>query len=183
MAITIIALLLSLLVPALGRARDQTRLTLCRSHLRNVGIGALLYADANNSYLPVDRKLDNPHTELIAALNEEQYVVDPENYYCPSMTEPELEYSEENLAAGLISYFYFGCREATSNYRISTFLRWETAWPRLLRDTMDPQTWVMSDAWFSGKPTAHRFYKKGVNYLVLGGSVHMIERSPRREFK
>ena len=182
-AITIIALLMSLLVPALGNARDQTRLTLCRTRLRNVGIAALLYANANKSFLPVDKTVDNPHGELITALGKGRYVNDPQTYYCPSMTRPDLCFSEENVAAGQISYFYYSCREASTDHRISTFLRWEVAWPRELRDAMDPQTWVISDAWFSGEPTAHRFYKKGVNYFTLGGSVEMIERSPRREFK
>ena len=53
----------------------------------------------------------------------------------------------------------------------------------MLRTTMAPDTWVWSDSWFSNLPTAHRWYPKGVNYVVLEGSVSMVTQSPRSSFK
>lgn len=181
--IAVIALLISVLMPAVGRARDQTRLTLCQSRLRSIGAASLMYASVNSSFLPVEPTLSNPHRGLIDALSEGRYLDEPRVFYCPSTTSAELEYSEQNLAAGFISYFYFSCREATPDYRVSTFLRWAIDWPRLIRDSSDPLTWVISDAWFSGEPTAHRHFKKGVNYFTLDGSVHLVQRTPRGEFK
>jgi prepilin-type N-terminal cleavage/methylation domain-containing protein len=50
--IGIIALLVSILLPALGRARDQARRVECLSGLRQVAMAALMYANDNNGYLP-----------------------------------------------------------------------------------------------------------------------------------
>lgn len=50
--IAIIAILASLLLPALGRARESAKKTLCSSNLRQLHQGAMLYATDNNNYLP-----------------------------------------------------------------------------------------------------------------------------------
>ncbi len=47
---------------------------------------------------------------------------------------------------------------------------------------MDPKTWVMSDIWVSSLPTSHPGFKKGVNYLMLDGSVGFVGESPRQQF-
>ena len=46
----IIALLVGLLLPALGRAREEARKTQCRSNLRQVGLGMTMYSTDNHSY-------------------------------------------------------------------------------------------------------------------------------------
>jgi prepilin-type N-terminal cleavage/methylation domain-containing protein len=178
-SVAIIALLISLLVPSLGRTRDQMRLSRCQSNLRNLGIALQVYGNDNGGFFPVDETLDNPHTRLIAALGD----LPPEMYYCPSETRAERQFSDANVKAGDISYFYFSCEKATANAGVSTFLRWSVPWPRRLRNTMDAKTWVASDSWFSGELTAHAYYKKGVNYLLLDGSVQIVEESPRQSFK
>jgi len=48
----IIALLVGLLLPALGRAREEARKTQCRSNLRQIGLGMVMYSNDNRSYLP-----------------------------------------------------------------------------------------------------------------------------------
>jgi len=48
--ISIIAVLLSILLPALSAAREQGREALCRSHLRSIGQGVMAYASANDEY-------------------------------------------------------------------------------------------------------------------------------------
>jgi len=51
--IAIIALLAALLLPALSRARDTARRTLCVSNLREVNLAIHLYADDSSDALPV----------------------------------------------------------------------------------------------------------------------------------
>lgn len=46
--ISIIALLMAILMPVLGRARKQAWQAVCRSNLRQIGIGAAFYADDND---------------------------------------------------------------------------------------------------------------------------------------
>ncbi|MFH0964231.1 MAG: DUF1559 domain-containing protein [Planctomycetota bacterium] len=48
----IIALLVGLLLPALGRAREEARKTQCRSNLRQIGLAFQMYGVDNSGYLP-----------------------------------------------------------------------------------------------------------------------------------
>ncbi len=50
--IAIIAIMAALLIPALSKAKEQARTTLCWSNMRQVGLGFLMYADDNRDYLP-----------------------------------------------------------------------------------------------------------------------------------
>jgi len=49
----IIALLVGLLLPALGRAREEARKTQCRSNLRQIGLAINIYTNDNKSWTPV----------------------------------------------------------------------------------------------------------------------------------
>ena len=50
--IAIIALLMAVLVPALGKARKQAQAVVCKSNLRQVGLGANFYAEEYDMYIP-----------------------------------------------------------------------------------------------------------------------------------
>jgi len=50
--VAIIALLISILLPSLSRARAQARQLVCMTQLRSMGNAARLYAEDNDSYLP-----------------------------------------------------------------------------------------------------------------------------------
>jgi prepilin-type N-terminal cleavage/methylation domain-containing protein/prepilin-type processing-associated H-X9-DG protein len=50
--IGIIALLISILLPALGKARAQAQMVQCQSNLRQFGLGIEMYADANRGCMP-----------------------------------------------------------------------------------------------------------------------------------
>lgn len=58
--IGIIALLISILLPALGRARDQANKAVCMSNLRQVAIAFMQYANANKDKCPFGARSDNP---------------------------------------------------------------------------------------------------------------------------
>lgn len=181
--IGIISFILSVILPALGRAKDQSKIIICRSNQKNLLLGCLLYADDYDSSLPVDKQLHNPHFDLIKNLHDNKYVTDSKVFYCPSERADELKYSEDNFSNANIGYFYF-CFSDRPTYRyLSTFFLKKQDWPRLLTNSMSPDKWVFSDSWFSNLPTAHRWYKKGVNYVTLDGSVNMVTESPRRVFK
>jgi prepilin-type N-terminal cleavage/methylation domain-containing protein/prepilin-type processing-associated H-X9-DG protein len=57
--IGIIALLISILIPVLGRARDQANKVACMSNLRQVAIGFMLYAGSNKDMCPFGSRSDN----------------------------------------------------------------------------------------------------------------------------
>src|SRR5687768_11068666 len=48
--IAIIAILAALLLPALGKAKEQSRRTGCKSNTRQIVLGAHLYSDDNPGY-------------------------------------------------------------------------------------------------------------------------------------
>lgn len=50
--IGIIALLISILLPALNKARSSANAVACSSNLRQVGVGLLMYTQANDGYYP-----------------------------------------------------------------------------------------------------------------------------------
>jgi type II secretory pathway pseudopilin PulG len=181
--IAIIVLVVSLVIPALGRARDQANSMACRANLRSLALGCLAYASEHDSILPTSATVNNPHADLIEMLGTGDYVDDMEIYYCQSETRPELRCSAQNFEEGNISYFYYSFTERPTNRHLSNFLRKTIEWPRVLKDTMPANTWVASDSWFSNVATAHRYYKKGVNYVTLGATAEMVKESPRGQFR
>ena len=48
--ISIIALLLSILMPALNKAREQAKYGVCKAHLKGLGLAITLYIDDNDGY-------------------------------------------------------------------------------------------------------------------------------------
>ena len=51
--IAVIAVLAALLLPALGKAREQGRATACLSNLRQIGVALQIYVHENNDRMPV----------------------------------------------------------------------------------------------------------------------------------
>lgn len=50
--VAIIALLVSILLPTLGRAKEQARIVSCMSNLRSLGLGFAFYSNENNDWYP-----------------------------------------------------------------------------------------------------------------------------------
>lgn len=59
--ISIIALLISVLLPALGKARQQANLVYCESNLRGIGQAIEMYASENNGYAPPAQNFGMPN--------------------------------------------------------------------------------------------------------------------------
>jgi prepilin-type processing-associated H-X9-DG protein len=126
--------------------------------------------------------VENPHLELIDSLRAGNFAGDARDFYCPSQKQASLEFSEENFAKGVIGYYYYSAMSESDDRSLSKFLRGGVEWPRKINTSMDAKTWVMSDIWISAVPTAHAGYRKGVNYLMLDGSVGFVGESPRQSF-
>jgi prepilin-type processing-associated H-X9-DG protein len=164
------------------RAWERANLVQCRENLRRIGVGIVQYARSSGGALPVSPTVENPHQELIQALSAGGYVANPRDFYCPSQQPQGLRFSDERFKAGVIGYYYYSAAQASTNPALSKFLRTGLEWPRKIDASMSPNSWVMSDIWISTVPTTHGSYRKGVNYLMLDGSVGFVTESPRKGF-
>ena len=69
--VAIIALLISILLPSLARARELSKRTVCRANLKNMGIGWISYANENEDDWPVPSPFAQPTNPGLSAV---QYV-------------------------------------------------------------------------------------------------------------
>jgi prepilin-type N-terminal cleavage/methylation domain-containing protein/prepilin-type processing-associated H-X9-DG protein len=58
--ISIIALLVGILLPALGAARKSAQSAVCKSNLRQIGVAIAAYSTDNGDYIPNLRQFDDP---------------------------------------------------------------------------------------------------------------------------
>ena len=85
--IGIIALLISILLPVLGRAREQSRRTKCLANLRSLGQAMIMYANAHRDRLPNGNPPNTVHdwagvNDVLVALNRD-YVKAAATFHCP----------------------------------------------------------------------------------------------------
>ncbi|MCK5564926.1 MAG: type II secretion system protein [Planctomycetes bacterium] len=118
--ISIIALLLSILMPSLGKAREQAKRIICSNHLKTIGLVNAIYSAENNdahvpfndTTLPPGRRawIANEAFRAIMDLNSKSSVKEssrfsvPSEFLCPS---DRISRHEENaLGVVLLSYGY-----------------------------------------------------------------------------
>jgi prepilin-type N-terminal cleavage/methylation domain-containing protein/prepilin-type processing-associated H-X9-DG protein len=86
--IGIIALLISVLLPALNSARASAASVACQSQLRQVGIGLQLYANAYNNWFP-NYTMAGSWDNAAEAMAEAKGPLDWQLYLYPYVTKPE----------------------------------------------------------------------------------------------
>jgi prepilin-type N-terminal cleavage/methylation domain-containing protein/prepilin-type processing-associated H-X9-DG protein len=93
--VAIIALLVSILLPSLRVAREQSRSLLCSTNLKTVGHGGLYYVQANRDYLPgagswpeliapyIHKERRGSTLNIDQVLASGEYLAKMETYLCP----------------------------------------------------------------------------------------------------
>jgi prepilin-type N-terminal cleavage/methylation domain-containing protein len=103
--IGIIAVLIAILLPSLGKARDQARRVQCLSNLRQVHIAYVIYAQSYRDQIPLGYGGSKQYNYLIYDLYSSKYILHgllyqagllkggPQVFWCPSQTHPDFEFN------------------------------------------------------------------------------------------
>lgn len=115
-AVAVVAVLIAIMLPTIGRVQEQARRVMCGSNQRQVGIGVSMFADANGGAIPStffvpvagaaksggpaaqdtivlrlpvdtsDRGIEKGQWDGLGLLYSENYLNAPRVFYCPSHT-------------------------------------------------------------------------------------------------
>lgn len=104
-AVTVISLLATLVVPVVNRARDMAVNVQCKSNLRSLGQATFLFATGNNDRLPNPMDIENPTMEVRKALA--PYAGSKNAFSCPQ------DPAEDVPPAGSYDWRYMGETETS----------------------------------------------------------------------
>jgi len=119
--IAIIAVLVAILLPALGQARETAKTTACLSNLRQLGMGFILYTNANNEWFPnlttpcpyggsgwrvwTDLLVKGENAAVVGG-NAGGYIQDGQVFLCPSMANSYRDTWKNAKEANLTWWFW-----------------------------------------------------------------------------
>ena len=134
--ISIIMLLAGLLLPVLIRAKSKAMENSCMSNMRQVQLALAMYSVNNNSYYPLELTENNPHPELLSALDADKNSL-RKAFYCPQAFATEefaqstgkyaplndkdtIINTDDNWTAGNISYVYWSFKDNKGRTGVGT---------------------------------------------------------------
>jgi prepilin-type N-terminal cleavage/methylation domain-containing protein len=198
--IGIIALLISILLPSLNRAREQAKKAMCLSNLRTMHHMLVMYANENKDRVPFgfirDQKQYNyamseastaaQRTVGLGRMYEVGYFTTGQAFYCPSNTWTEVMYNTPDNPwppgsdTTKITRIGYSARSDDPtdptlrlNWTVSaTGIGFPKALPRL---SMFKDTAILSDV-MSSQPFIDNGHVKGVNVMYGNGSARWVDR-------
>ncbi|MCM8542836.1 MAG: prepilin-type N-terminal cleavage/methylation domain-containing protein [Lentisphaeraceae bacterium] len=93
--ISIIGILASLLMPSLAKARDKGKMAVCKSNLKQIGYGAVIYSDVNDDHFAQSTgdwlsTISNTGGKAIMMGKYAEIMDGPQALYCPSMPDRDI---------------------------------------------------------------------------------------------
>ena len=197
--IAIIALLLSILMPALKEVKKQAQALICRSNIRQIGLAAYFYTEANDTYIPRGGQVRTWFNSFLPYLDQKRTETDYRNvkiYRCPSFPD------KAQTVCYVVNAWTFSSRTDTAGQQIDeptklrTFRRpmytvyladnEEGSWRPIIKQVGDSDMGRL-DVWdvghlpdstsediAYGRRVAKDRHKKGSNYLFLDWHVEYI---------
>jgi prepilin-type N-terminal cleavage/methylation domain-containing protein/prepilin-type processing-associated H-X9-DG protein len=155
--IGIIAILVGILLPVLGRVREQSKRTACLANLRTIGQAMIMYANGNRDRLPIGELPANDMDpaaadEALVALNRD-YVRAPASFHCPGDDDPipdKIEtgdWMKPNSARVSYDYFviYFAGETGPKLFKLNRSANLQELAPLAWDLNVDPKR--ISDEW------------------------------------
>ena len=114
--IAIIAILAAILFPVFARAREKARQTSCLSNLKELGLGAIMYAQDYDEFHPYcyfvaaagfDDGVSKEGYTMMSALM--PYVKNAQIFRCPSMKSANTTYTHASNGVQIVSDYSFSC--------------------------------------------------------------------------
>jgi len=189
--IAIIAILAAMLLPALARAREQARRSVCISNLKQVGLALKMYSQDYREYFPISKTIaSGDETSSIngLVLLYPQYVSAQKTFICPS----DLGHATTTGAAG---YGASSVLEDTAGGADGKGCSY--AYAQFCNENIDVDTVLVADksgsigsAWdatlaaasTSGNFNTVNHKADGVNALYLGGNVKWVPMGKITDF-
>ncbi len=157
--IAIIAILASLLLPALKQAREKAKSVLCMSNLKQLGLGCSFYSlDFDGSYPPLQYNTPNivPWTALLHH-QDYNYIQSHDLFTCPSMK------SDSNIHARTKTYPMDNASWYYSNYGMNRFYRAQ----RIARISKPSEALFLLDTYNAGLRTRGLYF--ALHVFTAGG--------------
>jgi len=98
--VAIIGILASMLMPSLAKAREKGKMAVCKNNLKQVGYGAVMFADENDDTLAVNSgnwlsTVSNTGGNAVMMGKYAELMDSPQAMYCPSMPDRNIGNSNE----------------------------------------------------------------------------------------
>ena len=134
--IAIIAILASLLLPALAKAKESAKRIQCVNGMRQLGMAVMMYADEHEGFYP-ERGISPTSTSNIWPLLLQPYYVETKILYCPSDVPNPLNNGSGSAFAAL---------SAKRSYLFNGFNDYFKAQPSGLVETKVPESAVLESS-------------------------------------
>jgi prepilin-type N-terminal cleavage/methylation domain-containing protein/prepilin-type processing-associated H-X9-DG protein len=149
--ISIIAILASMLLPALTKAREKGKAISCMNNLKQLGLGVMGYQGDSDGYFP-SLYAAQPGVLWTKHMND-NYIKNENTFKCPSTT------GYFHLATGYVSYGYNLYHIATNYYYGGTYPAYCRTPAKLSQVKRPEETIMMADTRYTANP------------ITLGGKV------------
>jgi len=185
--VSIIALLVSILLPALGKARDNAKGVACMSNMKQVGMTLTYYAQSANGYLPAGYVLsDNmPWYWAIKTQLNDNAIWDNQSsiFICPGEKIPD-DTNQFSSFKGNFAYFRYGTEAGTAYYQKYDQVQRASEKVGVVEGTWTNNLMYVVPHWAtkaatdtSGGGVAQR-HSKGANYLWMDWHVTREAKIP-----
>jgi len=185
--IAIIAILAAILFPVFARAREKARQTSCLNNLKELGLGAIMYAQDYDEFHPYcyfiaapgfDDGVSREGYTMMSGLM--PYVKNAQIFKCPSLKSANTTYTHTNNVQ-IVSDYSFSCYYVWSGGATNAALRDETF------ENVDPSAVVMMSSYTGGYRTWVPYWTQpyehndGANITFADGHAKWVSKSNHRK--